>query len=179
VKSCETLVALDAKLAPVLRGEAKPASVAEQLGLAKFCHEHKKLYAAAFRLYRDALAAEPKLADNLQQSYRYNAACAAALAGCGQGEDAAKLDEKERASLRRKALSRLQADLTQYAQLVDKSDKKIFAVVQERMQHRLKDTDFASVRGEALAKLPEAERQEWQKLWDDVEALRKRAAEKK
>ena len=31
----------------------------------------------------------------------------------------------------------------------------------------------------ALAKLPEAKRQEWHKLWDDVEALRKRAAEKK
>jgi hypothetical protein len=38
---------------------------------------------------------------------------------------------------------------------------------------------IAGVRGDALAKLPEAERQEWQKLWDDVEALRKRAAEKK
>jgi hypothetical protein len=39
--------------------------------------------------------------------------------------------------------------------------------------------DLAGVRGDALAKLPEAERQEWHKLWDEVEILRKRAAEKK
>ena len=31
------------------------------------------------------------------------------------------------------------------------------------------DTDFAGVHGlEALAKLPEMERDPWQKLWDDV-----------
>jgi hypothetical protein len=33
------------------------------------------------------------------------------------------------------------------------------------------------VRGlEDLVKLPEAERQQWHKLWDDVETLRQRAA---
>jgi hypothetical protein len=47
------------------------------------------------------------------------------------------------------------------------------------MQRRQHDPDFAGVRGDALAELPEAERQEWQKPWDDVGALRKRAAEKK
>jgi hypothetical protein len=46
------------------------------------------------------------------------------------------------------------------------------------MRHRQQDPDLAGVRGDALPKLPEAERQEWQKLWDDVEAQRKRAAEK-
>jgi hypothetical protein len=40
------------------------------------------------------------------------------------------------------------------------------------------DADFAGVRGtEALAKLPEAERAEWTKLWQDVAALGKQAAE--
>jgi hypothetical protein len=40
--------------------------------------------------------------------------------------------------------------------------------------------DFASVRGpEALAKLPEMERAEWAKLWEDVAALGKQAAEGK
>jgi hypothetical protein len=47
------------------------------------------------------------------------------------------------------------------------------------MQHRLQNPDFAALRGQALAKLPEAERQDRQNLWDDVEALRKRAAEEK
>ena len=45
------------------------------------------------------------------------------------------------------------------------------------MQHWLQDKDFASVRDKALDKLPEAERQQWQTLWQEVEALSKRAAE--
>jgi hypothetical protein len=42
------------------------------------------------------------------------------------------------------------------------------------------DVAFAGVRDPAaLAKLPEDERRQWQKLWDDVEALRQRAAASK
>ncbi len=45
------------------------------------------------------------------------------------------------------------------------------------MQHWQQDKDFAGVRGpKALARLPEAERHEWQKLWQDVAALRQGAA---
>ena len=37
------------------------------------------------------------------------------------------------------------------------------------LQHWLRNPDFNGVRGpDALAKLPEAERKDWQKLWDDV-----------
>ena len=47
------------------------------------------------------------------------------------------------------------------------------------MQHWQKDADLASVRADALAKLPEAERDGWRKLWADVDTLRKRVAESK
>jgi hypothetical protein len=48
------------------------------------------------------------------------------------------------------------------------------------MRHRQQDKDFARVRGaEALSQLPEAERLAWQKLWQEVEALRKSAAASK
>ena len=40
-----------------------------------------------------------------------------------------------------------------------------------------KDKDLAHVRGDALAKLPDKERTDWQKLWADVEALKKRCEE--
>jgi hypothetical protein len=47
------------------------------------------------------------------------------------------------------------------------------------MQHWLHDADFAGVRGpESLAQLPEVERKDWQKLWEEVEALKQRAAGK-
>jgi hypothetical protein len=50
--------------------------------------------------------------------------------------------------------------------------------IAQRMQHWLQNSDFVGVRGaESLAKLPEAERQDWQKLWQEVEGLRQRAAQ--
>jgi tetratricopeptide (TPR) repeat protein len=45
------------------------------------------------------------------ETHRYNAACSAVLAAAGKGADAAKLDAKQRAVLRRLALGWLQADL--------------------------------------------------------------------
>jgi tetratricopeptide (TPR) repeat protein/serine/threonine protein kinase len=175
VREAEQFVALDAKLQRVLKGEAQPADSAEQLALAKLCQEHKKLNAAAARFYEEAFAAEPKLvAPN-----RYNAACVAALAGCGQGKDADHSDAKERTRLRRQALDWLRADLAAWGRLLGKEPKKTGPVLAETMQRWQQDTDFAGVRGpEALAKLTEPERQEWQKLWNDVTVLLSRAQAK-
>ena len=117
------------------------------------------------------------VAEDLARGHRYNAACAAALAGCGQGQDAAGLDEKERARLRKQALDWLHADLGARRRLLEKGPEKARPAAAKTMQHRLGDADFAGVRGEAgLGKLPEAERPQWQKLWEEVEALKRRAA---
>src|SRR5207244_7349531 len=119
--------------------------------------------------YKAAFANTPKLADDLHFQHRYNAACAAALAGCGQGKDADQSDARERARLRRQALDWLRADLTAYRRLLDKEPDKARTAVRERMQYWLQDKDFAGVRGSAaLAKLPKEECQGWQKLWADV-----------
>jgi serine/threonine protein kinase/Flp pilus assembly protein TadD len=168
LRTAEQLVALEPKLPKLLKGEALPADNAERLALAQLCQEHKKLYVAATRFYTDAFAAEPKLVGNLDSQARYNAACAAALAGCGQGQDAAKLDDQERARVRRQSLTWLRADLKQYAQILEKAPAQVRAAVQQRLVHWQQDTDFAGVRGDALAKLPAAERQAWQQLWADV-----------
>jgi hypothetical protein len=58
------------------------------------------LYAAAARFFDEAFAAQSSLADDLSSQHRYNAACAAALAGCGQGKDADDLSEQEHARWR-------------------------------------------------------------------------------
>jgi Flp pilus assembly protein TadD len=177
VKQCEQFVKLDAKLAKVLKGEVRPADVGERLALAQICQMYKHRYAAAVGFYTDAFAEQPKLADDLRGQPRYDAACAAALAGCGRGQDAAKLDTKERARLRRQALDWLGADLKAYRQLLDKSADKAGPAIAQRMQHWLRDADFAGVRGpDALANLPEAEKDGWKKLWAAVEELGKRAA---
>jgi serine/threonine-protein kinase len=179
---CERLLVLDEKLPAILKGEAQPADNQERLQLAYLCYEHKKRHVAAVGFFSDTFAAEPELADDLNAQHRYNAACAAALAGTGQGEDAAKLDAKVRARLRQQALTWLRADLTAWGKLLENQPDKgrsgtdFKSVLQKTMQRWQQDADFARVRGDALAKLPETERKEWQKLWDDLETLRQRAA---
>jgi tetratricopeptide (TPR) repeat protein len=178
VKRAEEQAKLAGKLPKVLSGEVKPADAAERLALALMCQEPKKLNRAAYRLYKEAFAMQPNLADDMKLQNRYNAACAAAQAGCGQGKDADQTDEKERAGLRHQASTWLRADLAAWRQLLEKESDKTRAVVQRTLQHWQEDTDFAGVRDpKALSKLPEDERQDWQKLWQEVETLRKSARE--
>jgi serine/threonine-protein kinase len=179
VQHCERLVELDAKLPQVLKGDVQPADVGERLALAQMCQQHRSLNTAAVRFYTDAFTEQPRLADDLQGHHRYNAASAAALAGCGQGKDVEQTDGKERIRLRARSLEWLRADLAAYRKLLEKVPDRAAPLVRERMQRWQKDTDFAGVRGaEALAKLPEAERHDWQKLWADVTDLLTRAGGK-
>jgi tetratricopeptide (TPR) repeat protein len=177
LQQAETMAQLNGRLADILAGRAQPKDAAEQIGLAQLCQQpFKSLNAASARFYCDAFAAEPKLTDDLQTAHRYNAACAAALAGCGQGKDAARLDESERARLRSQALTWLRADLKAYRHMLEQAPDKAGQVIAPRLRHWLEDTDFAGVRGSAsLARLPEPERKDWQALWQEVEALRRRA----
>jgi tetratricopeptide (TPR) repeat protein/serine/threonine protein kinase len=178
------LAGLDARLPRVLAGKEKPADAADDLLLARFCQEYKKRFAAAARFYAAAFGAQPGLAD--QAPHRYNAACAAALAGSGQGTDADKLNVKDRAGLRRQALSWLRADLTAWGRLLENEpDQASAARITKFLRSWLADSDLAAVRGpKALAQLPEAERQQWRQLWKDVgdqlkNALGKTVLEKK
>ena len=178
VRQAERLVELDAKLPAVLKGETKPANSSERLELANIC-TIKQLYAAAARFSLEAFTDEPKYAENLTLQVRYNAACAAALAGCGQGKDADTLDAKEQARLRQQALDWLRADLAAWGKLLEKNPEMAKAAVARTLAHWLEDTDFNGVRGaEALAKLPEGERDDWQQLWKDVVTLRDRSQAK-
>jgi serine/threonine-protein kinase len=179
LRNAERLKDLESRLPDLLHGKATPADAGEMLALAQFCQLHKNLhYAAAVRWFREAFATQPALVQDLSAGHRYNAACAAALAGCGKGEDAKALGQQERARLRRQALDWLRSDLKAYGQMVEKNADKVGPQIAQQMQHWLQDTDFAGVRGsEALGRLPEAERPGWQKLWEEVEALRRRAME--
>jgi serine/threonine protein kinase/tetratricopeptide (TPR) repeat protein len=179
MRRCEELIALDVKLRAVLGGEKKPEGPDEMVGLAWLCQQpYKQLYAAAARFYGAAFTLEPRLAEDLRSQHRYNAACAAALAGCGQGKDAKKLNDPERAGLRKRALDWLQADLAQYAKEMEHGPAQVRPAVSNRLEHWQRDRELMGVRGpKALGKLPHAERQVWKQLWADVEALRKRAAQ--
>jgi tetratricopeptide (TPR) repeat protein len=158
------------KLPRILKGEARPSDAADYRALAWLCQQpFQGLYAASVRFYREAFASQPTLAEDLQAEHRYNAACAAALAGCGRGKDAAALDEKELGRLRRQALDWLKSDLRAWQRLLQEQPGKAGPAVGQTLRHWSQDPDFDGVRGAALARLSEAERRDWQQLWADVE----------
>jgi tetratricopeptide (TPR) repeat protein len=172
LQACEAALKLDEQLPAMLRGEVRPANSAEMLALAQLCQLHKQLHAAATRFYADAFAAEPKLAADLQQWHRYNAACSAALAAAGQGKDADKLDAKERLRLRRQALDWLRADLDAWSKRPATTAPKDREAIRKVLERWQQDTDLASVRDDKpLAALAADERDAWKKLWADLNAL--------
>ena len=177
LRNAEQHAKLDAKLPDFLSGAAEPADADEQIALAQICLIHKKLYTAAVQFYAGAFAAEPRLAVQLN-AHRFNAACAGAMAGCGQGEDGAKTNDAERERFRKQALEWLTADLTAWTNLVDNAADRLR--VRKEMQRWQSHPAFTGVRdAAALARLPDAERAEWQKLWTSVAELLKRTDEPK
>jgi Tfp pilus assembly protein PilF len=178
LQRCEELLALDEKLPAVLQGKTRPADAAERLALADLCR-YKQLYAASARFAADAFAQQPQLADDLLTQARYHAACAAALAGCGQGKEAAPLDDQERPRLRKQAQDWLRLDLALWAKEAESDNPKARETIQKTLKHWQTNADLAGVRDkDALDKLPEKERQQWQQLWAAVAAQLQRAERK-
>jgi len=166
-------------LPALLDGKGQPADAAEQRDLADLCQNCKRRYAAAARFYAAAFAAQPRLAEDLHTHDRYQAACAAALASAGKGEDAGGLDDPARGRLRRQALDWLRADLDAWTQVVEKGPPPARAQVQRTLTSWQNDADLASLRDQdTLAKRTEGERQACRKLWADVDALLKRNQQK-
>jgi Flp pilus assembly protein TadD len=179
VRDAEQLLVLDKKLPAILSGEQAPANPGEAAALARLCAKYKKLNIFATHLFGDAFAADPQLAADWMQWHRYNAACSAALAAAGQGNDAQALPEKTVAQVRRQALRWLRDDLAAYAKVAEQNHPDQKQIIQQRLAHWRGDPDFASVRGpQALERLPENERADWQSLWRDVDELLTRAAKK-
>jgi tetratricopeptide (TPR) repeat protein len=178
VKEAERFAKLAPRLPAILNGQDQAVDATNLADCARLC-QIKRLHAAATRLFRDAFAARPDLVASPANVLRYNAACAAALAGCGAGEDVAKLTDAERTGFRKQALAWLRADLDAWRGLLGKEPDRASPAVLQKMRHWLDDADFKDVRGpDALAKLPQTEREGWRKLWADVANTLRRAADK-
>jgi Flp pilus assembly protein TadD len=148
------------KLADVLKRQGKPEAAAPE-------------YRTAARLFAEELVRRPEMSDRdwLLSEERYDGARSAAQASAGPGDAASGLDDKERARLRGQALDWLRADWS----ALDKrrqEDSKAGPYIQERFRVWKYGEELAPVRDAgALAKLPQAEREAWRKLWADVDAL--------
>jgi tetratricopeptide (TPR) repeat protein len=177
VREAERLAALEANLSAFLEGKLQPRNTAERIDLILICRA-KRLYATASRMAADAFAADPKLADDLKARHRFSAACWAALAAAGKGEDAAKLDDKERARLRKQALDWLKADLALEAKKLESGRSADRAEVQRHLKKWQQDTDLAGIRDQAaLEKLPPDEQKAFAQLWADAATLLKKAGD--
>jgi hypothetical protein len=90
--------------------------------------------------------------------------------------DAPKLDDAERARLRKQALDWLRADLPMRAKTQQRGLLAVVAL-QSKMKHWQTDPDLSGVRDEKeLWRLPKEEQAAWLQFWAEVEILRKTVA---
>jgi serine/threonine-protein kinase len=175
IRQVEQQIALEGRLPAVLKGQDRPKGSAEGLTFVQLCYD-RGLHAAAARLWSEALEADAKLGDDRRAQHRYNAACAAALAGCGKGKDDPRPDETAKAKFRNQAIDWLKAERVAWAKLLEAGPPQVRPVIAQTLQHWQQNADLAGVRDpEALAKLPVDEQKAWRALWADVDALVKKA----
>ena len=171
VRDCERMAALDARLPAIEQGTAAPADASDRLDLGQAAYA-RGLYALAARLAQQAFTAEPQRAADVRIPHRYNAACYAALAGCGAGKDRPRPDEAARAALRQQALDWLRADLAAWSGIVAGGPPKSRSTALGMLRHWRADADLAGVRDpSALARLPEAEQARWHAFWSAADDL--------
>jgi serine/threonine-protein kinase len=167
---------LDARLKAIIKGEQFPNDIGERLQLAPRAYKLTR-DALAARLWREAIEANPTLGDDRQAAHRYDAACAAALAGCGRSTDDPPPSDEQKTKLRKQAPDWLTAELATWTKLVEPPSKEQRGSIVEILKQWQSDSDLAGIRDDAgLAKLPEAERAACRKLWADVDALLKNAS---
>src|SRR5262249_14101027 len=148
-----------------------PSGDTERVMFADLAYK-KALHVASARLWTDAFATTPTLAEDLKSGHRYNAACAAALAGSGKGKDDPSPDGAARAELRNKALAWLRADLAARAKLLGSAPPEARAAIARTLRHWQTDPDLAGLRDpDELARLPKDEQEECRALWADVSGL--------
>jgi serine/threonine-protein kinase len=173
LQHCERCATLNARLPAILQGMEKPASAAERVELARLCTQNK-LNAAAAQLYADAFIVQPSFAQQVKAGARFRAACAAALAGRGQGDDTNKLNDNERAHWRRQALEWLRQDLNWWTKAIEHGATTT-SDARQWLQRCQTDPGLAGVRtDDSLLGIPDDERKAWAQFWHDVDSLLRR-----
>ncbi len=148
-------------LEEVLAGR-RPAVSSEEWADAILVGYRQGRYAEAVALTEHTLQG---LLDPSDGAWRtYNSACAAALLAA---DTAAELSTAERARLRGLARAWLAREIERLKASIPGGGGPA-AEARRWLEHALQDPDFASVRGDALADLPEPEQAAWQELWASI-----------
>ena len=157
-----------------LEGKYQPRDNQERLAFLGEC-QFRNRNRDQVRLYTDIFAAVPSLADDLNAGHRFSAARAAALAGCGQGQDAVGLGDLERAQFRKQARDWLSADVARCKMFLDRDLINARLGVRDRLTRLGDSPDLAGLRDPAeLGKLSADERKEFLALWNEIAIAIKR-----
>jgi serine/threonine-protein kinase len=168
---CNLILAVESKLPAILDGKEEPTDVPTKLAVAEWCLKHSRRTARAVMVYASVLSTKP-LSANLIAAHRFDAACAAALAGCGVGEDVGRLDDYQRAELRKQAFDWLTAEYDAWAERHRAAKLNDCTLAATTLRTWSTRDELKEVRdAKALAKLPTDEQRAWKALWEKVVSL--------
>ena len=171
ITKAEQRADLASRLPGIIRGDVKPRDTADSLTFADIAYE-TKLFAASARLFAEAFESDPKHAESMTAQYRYNAACSAALASAGRGDDNPPLGEPERGRWRKQALVWLRADLVHWIKQARSALPQVEARAMQSLRHWKFDADLGAIRDEETLKtLSNEDRRACRSLWSEVDSL--------
>jgi eukaryotic-like serine/threonine-protein kinase len=163
----------EAKILPslpaFLAGTWQPTDNNQRLALTGVC-QFQGLAAHCFQLYIDAFSADPALANNLDPDLRFRAACAAAIAASGTGQDSNSLSPTQRTAMRASALKWLSDDLDAMTAQLNLGDHDSSDRFEQNLKLWRSTSELAGVRQEtALQKLSPDEIDQWNTFWSSVD----------
>ena len=172
---CDRMKALAPHFERLVSGEEKPSSNPDRLALARLCADRGR-HAAAVRLWSEAFATEPALAEDTATWLRFSAASSALLVGLGEAKDEPPPDEGGRSKSLRLALDWLKADVAAYARRAAEGGPRERAAAYDALDYWFYGPGVMRLYfPEDLARLPRPERDDSRALWDDVLAAQVKA----
>ena len=171
VRLAQRQVQLKSRLPALLQGKERPANSDETLALAELCYT-QQLHGASARFWLEVFQAQPDLAEDMRVQHRYSAACAAALAGSGQGKDEPSLDDAAKSRWRKQAREWLRSDLAAWSKILEDGSSQSRLSVRQNLQQWRLDVDLSGIRDEgAMVKLSADEQKACRALWSEVDAM--------
>jgi len=154
-----------------LEGKYEPQDNTERLALIGVC-QAKGLNCAAAQLFVDGFAADPTLVSSTIGNQRYAAACVAALAGAGIGQDARQLEGVERTRWRQQAREWLTSELEAINQRADGASVGTLKSSIAFLKQWQSTPNLAGIRqASALEEMSPDERESSATLWSGVDNL--------
>jgi eukaryotic-like serine/threonine-protein kinase len=177
IQLCREQKACSDRIELVLRGDAESRDAHEELEMATLLLLRNQ-YLDAARFFLAAFTHEPGLMEDRQPPSRYNAACAAARVGWGT---AGEIPEPVREAWRGKARGWLDAEVAAQEQFLEHSDDaKLKGQIVRKMRNWKLDPDLGVLRDlAALQQMPAEDRSFFERFWQRVEAVGKRAMQEK